>query len=173
MSENLQLMDRNLGNGYPEKVYQESNKPLLFEVSKNMSSGKKAAWKISSWKTSPAQLPSQENLPPEICLPKIALLVVRCSWRYFTMFIFKIFIVTSFRGASRTTATYIMDILVTLVNAVKFNLDVVGVGDFPLSLLGEAFHSYLSVKHIGQLVTHEKTLKVAKSVICKKLHVKS
>ena len=32
-----------------------------------------------------------------------------------------------------------------------------------MSLLGEFFQRYLSVQHIAQLVTHGKTLKIAKS----------
>ena len=43
-------------------------------------------------------------------------------------------------------------------------LDVAGVVDFPLSLLGEFFQSYLSVRHKVQLVKHGKTVKTAKSV---------
>ena len=39
--------------------------------------------------------------------------------------------------------------------------------DLPLSLSGEVFQRYLSVKHIAQLVTHGKTVKIAKSVLCK------
>ena len=42
-----------------------------------------------------------------------------------------------------------------------------GVVDLPLSLLGEAFQRYLLVRHIAQLVTHGKTVKIAKSVLCK------
>ena len=46
-----------------------------------------------------------------------------------------------------------------------------GVVDLPLSLLGEAFQRYLSVRHIAQLVTHGKSVDIAKkyekSVLCK------
>ena len=46
-------------------------------------------------------------------------------------------------------------------------LDVAGLVDFLLSLLGDVFQTYLSVRHIAQLVTHGKTVEVAKSVLCK------
>ena len=46
-------------------------------------------------------------------------------------------------------------------------LDVVGVVDLPLSLLGEVFQSYLAVRYIAQLVTQAKTAKIAKPVLCK------
>ena len=42
-----------------------------------------------------------------------------------------------------------------------------GVVDFPLSLLGEVFQRYLSVKHTGQLVAHLKTMRAAESVLYK------
>ena len=42
-----------------------------------------------------------------------------------------------------------------------------GVVDLPLSLLGEVFQRYLSVRHIAQLVTHGKTVRIVKSVLCK------
>ena len=46
-------------------------------------------------------------------------------------------------------------------------LDVVGVVDLPLSLLGEVFQSYLAVRYMAQLVTQAKTAKIAKPVLCK------
>ena len=46
-------------------------------------------------------------------------------------------------------------------------LEVVGVVDLPLSLLVEVFQRYLSLKHIGQLVKHGKTVRVTKSVLYK------
>ena len=46
-------------------------------------------------------------------------------------------------------------------------LDVAGVVDLSLSSLSEVFQRYLSVRHIAQLVTHRKTEKIAKSVLCK------
>ena len=46
-------------------------------------------------------------------------------------------------------------------------LDAAGVVDLLLSLLGEIFRIYLSVRHIAQQVTHGKTVKTAKSVLCK------
>ena len=46
-------------------------------------------------------------------------------------------------------------------------LDLVGVVDLPLSLPGEVFQRYLLVKHIGQLMTHSKIVKNAKSVLCR------
>ena len=79
------------------------------------------------------------------------------------MFIFKLFIVTSFKGVPRTPAKSIMDPLVTLVNGINL----VGVVDLPLSLLQEVFRRYLSVKHTDQLLTHGKTVRVAKSVLYK------
>ena len=46
-------------------------------------------------------------------------------------------------------------------------LDVVGVVDLLLSLVGEVFQRYFSVRHIAQLETHRKTVKIAKSALCK------
>ena len=37
--------------------------------------------------------------------------------------------------------------------------------DLLLTLLGEVFQSYLSVRYISQLVTHGKAVKIAKSVL--------
>ena len=45
-------------------------------------------------------------------------------------------------------------------------LDVKEVVDCPLSLLRDVFQGYLSVKHIGYLVTHGKSVRVLKVVIC-------
>ena len=42
-----------------------------------------------------------------------------------------------------------------------------GVVDMRLSLLGEVFRRYLSVRHIAQLVTHGNAVRIAKSVLCK------
>ena len=39
--------------------------------------------------------------------------------------------------------------------------------DFPLRLLGEFLRRYLSVRHKAQLVTHGKTVRISKSVLCK------
>ena len=39
--------------------------------------------------------------------------------------------------------------------------------DLPLSLLGKGFQRYLLVIHMAQLVAHGKTVKIAKSVLCK------
>ena len=44
-------------------------------------------------------------------------------------------------------------------------LDVLGVVDLPLSLLGQVFERYLSVELTGQLVTYSKIVRVAKSDI--------
>ena len=56
----------------------------------------------------------------------------------------------------------------TVVNGINYScLGVAGVADLLLSLLGEVFQRYLSVRHIAQLVTHRKTEKIAKSVLCK------
>ena len=49
----------------------------------------------------------------------------------------------------------------TLVNGIHL----VGVVDLPLSLLGEDFQRYLSVIHTDQLLTHGKTVRVAKSAL--------
>ena len=46
-------------------------------------------------------------------------------------------------------------------------LDVQEFVDLPLCLLGYVFQRYLSVRHIAQLVTHGKTVKIANSVLCK------
>ena len=55
-----------------------------------------------------------------------------------------------------------------VTNATKSSwLDIVGVVDLPLRLLGEVFQRYLSVRHIAQLVTHGKTVRIVKSVLCK------
>ena len=51
-------------------------------------------------------------------------------------------------------------------------LDVVGVVDMPLSLSKEVFQRNLSVKLTGQLVTHVKAVRVAKSAICKIIFLK-
>ena len=57
-----------------------------------------------------------------------------------------------------------MDLLVTVVHGINkchknSILDVAGVADLPLSLLGKVFQRYLSVRHMAQLVTHGKTVK--------------
>ena len=39
--------------------------------------------------------------------------------------------------------------------------------DLPLSLLDEVFQRYLSARHIAQLETHSKTVRVAKSALSK------
>ena len=39
-------------------------------------------------------------------------------------------------------------------------LDAAGVVDLPLSLLGDVFQRYLSVRYIAQLVIHGKTLNI-------------
>ena len=49
----------------------------------------------------------------------------------------------------------------------KSILDVAGVVDLPLSLLGKVFQRYLSLKHKGQLVKHGKTARAAKFVLYK------
>ena len=55
-----------------------------------------------------------------------------------------------------------------LTNVMKSScLYVAAVVDLLLSLLGEIFQRYLSVRPIAQLVTHGKTVKIAKSVLCK------
>ena len=56
----------------------------------------------------------------------------------------------------------------TVVNDISYScLGVSGVVDLLPSLLGEVFQRYLPVRHIAQLVTHGKTEKIAKSVLCK------
>ena len=55
-----------------------------------------------------------------------------------------------------------------LTNVTKnFYLDAAGIVDLPLSLLGEVFRRYLSVRHIAQLVTHGKTVRIRKCVLYK------
>ena len=44
--------------------------------------------------------------------------------------------------------------------------------DLPLSLLGEVFQRHLAVRYIARLVTHSKTVKIAKPVLCKQVPVK-
>ena len=88
------------------------------------------------------------------------------------LFFLQLFMVTSFRGESRSPATSIIDLLVTVGNDINYchkNLQFRGcrAHRFALSLLGEGFQRYLSVRHIVQLVTHGKTVKSAKSVLCK------
>ena len=56
----------------------------------------------------------------------------------------------------------------TVVNGINYScLGVAGVADLLLSLLGEVFQRYLSVRHIAQLDTHGKTVKIAESALCK------
>ena len=55
----------------------------------------------------------------------------------------------------------------------KLHFRCCGVVDLPFSLLGEVFQSYLSVKHTGHLVTHSKTKRVAKSLLCKIISLKN
>ena len=79
-----------------------------------------------------------------------------------------------------TPATSIIDLLVTLVNGINYywlaalttvtkssSLDVAGVVDLLVSLLGELFQIFLSVRHIAQLATHGKTVEILKSDLCK------
>ena len=44
--------------------------------------------------------------------------------------------------------------------------------DLPLSLLGEIFQRHLAVRYIAQRVTQDKTVKIAKPVLCKQLPIK-
>ena len=73
-----------------------------------MPPGKKPPGKMSSGKLPPGNKPL-ENCP---LLRKIFV----ASNIILPFFIFKLFIVTSFRGVSRTPAASIIDILVTVVN---------------------------------------------------------
>ena len=68
------------------------------------------------WEKGPPENYPQENYPPEKCPRKVVLLVFRCCCQ---LFIFKLFVVTSFRGLSRTPATFIMDPIVILVNDIN------------------------------------------------------
>ena len=64
--------------------------------------------------------------------------------------------------------------LTRLTNATKNSiLDVVGVTDLPLSLLGGVFQRYLSLTHTGHLVAEGKTVRVAKSVLYKIISLKT
>ena len=120
--------------------------------------------KCAPRKIAPRKYTPHENYPPwhlpPPSLEKLLYIIIR-------LFLLKLFIVTSFRGVSRTPATSIKDLLVTVVNASNkchkknFCLDVAGVIDPPLSLLGEVFQRYLAVWHIAQPVTHYKTVIIA------------
>ena len=94
-----------------------------------------------------------QNVPPKNCFPSLILLLLTLL----QLFIFRLFIVISFKGVSSTPATSILDTLITLkplTNVTKNSiLDVVGLVDLPLNLLGKVFHRHLSVKHTGQQVT--------------------
>ena len=55
-----------------------------------------------------------------------------------------------------------------VINVTKSScLDVAGAADLFLSLLGKVFQIYLSVRHMAQLVTHGKAVKIAKSALRK------
>ena len=61
-----------------------------------------------------------------------------------------------------------MDGFLQLTNVTKnFILDVAGVVCLSLSLIGELFPRCLSVRRTGQLMTHDETVRVARSVLCK------
>ena len=65
---------------------------------------------------SPTENSFRENCPPQ----KIVLLDFCYFWHYLPVAPFKNFIVTNFRGVSRTPATSIIDFLVTVVNGINY-----------------------------------------------------
>ena len=107
---------------------------MLKMVSGKMPLGKKPPGKKNP-KKCPRKYAPQENAPPrknappqENC-PQEKLFNLGKFNRFTSLFvavdiilqllIFKLFIVTGFRGVSRTPATSIMDLLVTLVNSIN------------------------------------------------------
>ena len=96
-------------------------------------------------KTAPRKITNRKNAPPGKLTPEKLFYYIFVAFDIIIpLFFLKLFIVTNVTKSSC--------------------LDVAGVVDFPLSLLGEFFQSYLSVRHKVQLVTHGKTVKTAKSV---------
>ena len=82
--------------GCPENVPRKKTHPLR----------KSPLAKCPPGKLVPGKMPPQKNI--------YILLVFRCC-----LYIFKLFIVISFRGLSRKPATFIMDPLVTLINGIN------------------------------------------------------
>ena len=74
--------------------------------------GNKLPKKIAPQKKAP-----QKNFPPENCLPGKLFHQIFVAFNIILQFlIFKLFIVASFRGVSRTPVVSIIDLLVTVVN---------------------------------------------------------
>ena len=116
-------------------------------------------------KNAPGKKAPQKRAPRKLPSRKIVLLNFVAFDIILRLFLY---VVTSFRGASRTPATSIIDLLVTIANGMnechkKLLFRCCG----GCNLLGEVFQRYLSVRYIAQLVTHGKTVKIAKSVLCK------
>ena len=68
----------------------------------------------------PGKKAPQKTAPEKIAPQKIVLLDFCYFWHYLPVVPFKNFIVTNFRGVSRTPATSIIDFLVTVVNGINY-----------------------------------------------------
>ena len=68
----------------------------------------------------PGKKAPQKTAPEKIAPQKIVLLDFCYFWHYLPVVPFKNFIVTNFRGVSRTPATSIIDLLVTVVNGINY-----------------------------------------------------
>ena len=108
------------------KIYCQKQIAIITQcVSREMSPGKKPPRKLPLRKLSPGKMPllPPENYPLEKCPPVKLLPVKMAPQNCFTSFSLLLtcwlFIVTSFRGVSKTAATSVMDSLVTLVNDVN------------------------------------------------------
>ena len=89
---------------------------VLFGVRKN-APGKKAPRKNAPEKITPRKLAPQENCSPEKCPPGKLFHQIFVAFNIILQFlIFKLFIVASFRGVSRTLVVSIIDLFVTVVN---------------------------------------------------------
>ena len=65
----------------------------------------------------PKKIAPQKNFPPENCLPGKLFHQIFVAFNIILQFlIFKLFIVASFRGVSRTLVVSIIDLVVTVVN---------------------------------------------------------
>ena len=102
-------------------------------------------------KIEPRKNAPQKNCSPDNCLPEKLFYQIFVAFDIILrLFLLKLFIVTGFRGVSRTPATSIIDLLVTelttLTNVTKSScLDVAGVVDLPLN-------KYVCIHEIMQLI---------------------
>ena len=86
---------------------------------------KKAPEKIAPGKLTPGNMSPQENGPPVKCPPekfpteKLFYYIFVSFGIILRLFLLKLFIVTSFRGVSRTPATSIIGLRVTVVNGIN------------------------------------------------------